>query len=194
MLGGRGRPVSRDYDPAHWTLGRGRIDEHQREGKQADRTLHAADPATGWRQACALLPPCVCVDSHFLGGWAQLGGDGGAEGDRTLDLRIANAALSQLSYCPTCVQGANYRPAGTLAASGGAAKPAAGLALLRSMARLELMLRERPFEVLRREQRRHDRRRDQHGRDEPPFHAHGSVERSRRRRVARRDPRRVTPG
>ena len=25
---------------------------------------------------------------------------GGAEGDRTLDLRIANAALSQLSYCP----------------------------------------------------------------------------------------------
>src|SRR5690606_30876104 len=26
---------------------------------------------------------------------------GGAEGDRTLDLRIANAALSQLSYCPT---------------------------------------------------------------------------------------------
>src|SRR5262245_57775821 len=28
-------------------------------------------------------------------------GVGGAEGDRTLDLRIANAALSQLSYCPT---------------------------------------------------------------------------------------------
>ena len=27
--------------------------------------------------------------------------DGGAEGDRTLDLRIANAALSQLSYRPT---------------------------------------------------------------------------------------------
>lgn len=26
---------------------------------------------------------------------------GGAEGDRTLDLRIANAALSQLSYRPT---------------------------------------------------------------------------------------------
>ncbi len=26
---------------------------------------------------------------------------GGAEGDRTLDLRIANAALSQLSYHPT---------------------------------------------------------------------------------------------
>lgn len=25
---------------------------------------------------------------------------GGAEGDRTPDLRIANAALSQLSYCP----------------------------------------------------------------------------------------------
>ena len=27
-------------------------------------------------------------------------GDGGAEGDRTPDLRIANAALSQLSYSP----------------------------------------------------------------------------------------------
>src|SRR5579863_6806129 len=27
--------------------------------------------------------------------------DGGAEGDRTLDLRIANATLSQLSYRPT---------------------------------------------------------------------------------------------
>jgi hypothetical protein len=26
---------------------------------------------------------------------------GGAEGDRTPDLRIANAALSQLSYCPS---------------------------------------------------------------------------------------------
>ena len=26
---------------------------------------------------------------------------GGAEGDRTLDLRIANATLSQLSYRPT---------------------------------------------------------------------------------------------
>ena len=29
------------------------------------------------------------------------GGIGGAEGDRTLDLRIANATLSQLSYRPT---------------------------------------------------------------------------------------------
>ena len=29
------------------------------------------------------------------------GGYGGAEGDRTLDLRIANATLSQLSYRPT---------------------------------------------------------------------------------------------
>ena len=28
------------------------------------------------------------------------GGMYGAEGDRTPDLRIANAALSQLSYCP----------------------------------------------------------------------------------------------
>ena len=29
---------------------------------------------------------------------------GGDEGDRTLDLRIANAALSQLSYVPTGVK------------------------------------------------------------------------------------------
>ena len=33
--------------------------------------------------------------------WISLdGGIGGVEGDRTLDLRIANAALSQLSYHP----------------------------------------------------------------------------------------------
>ena len=29
---------------------------------------------------------------------------GGDEGDRTLDLRIANATLSQLSYVPTMIQ------------------------------------------------------------------------------------------
>ncbi len=39
------------------------------------------------------------VAGHFL----EIGG---AEGDRTLDLRIANATLSQLSYCP--VQGAQF--------------------------------------------------------------------------------------
>jgi hypothetical protein len=40
--------------------------------------------------------------------WANTGrGWGyGAEGDRTLDLRIANATLSQLSYRPT--QGARF--------------------------------------------------------------------------------------
>jgi hypothetical protein len=32
---------------------------------------------------------------------ASEGSHGGAEGDRTLDLRIANATLSQLSYRPT---------------------------------------------------------------------------------------------
>ena len=31
---------------------------------------------------------------------AMLMKNGGAEGDRTPDLSIANAALSQLSYCP----------------------------------------------------------------------------------------------
>ncbi len=33
--------------------------------------------------------------------WVAGTGFGGAEGDRTLDLCIANAALSQLSYRPT---------------------------------------------------------------------------------------------
>ena len=33
--------------------------------------------------------------------FGERGGSGGAEGDRTLDLGIANAALSQLSYGPT---------------------------------------------------------------------------------------------
>ena len=43
---------------------------------------------------------------------------GGAEGDRTLDLRIANATLSQLSYRPmrppreiTLAENGNHRPA-----------------------------------------------------------------------------------
>jgi hypothetical protein len=36
----------------------------------------------------------------------RVGTGGGAEGDRTLDLRIANATLSQLSYRPT--QGARF--------------------------------------------------------------------------------------
>jgi hypothetical protein len=34
------------------------------------------------------------------------GGTSGAEGDRTPDLRIANAALSQLSYGPNKIMGA----------------------------------------------------------------------------------------
>ena len=35
--------------------------------------------------------------------------DGGAEGDRTLDLRIANATLSQLSYRPTEARDSSIR-------------------------------------------------------------------------------------
>ena len=35
---------------------------------------------------------------------SRLERSGGDEGDRTLDLRIANAALSQLSYVPTGVK------------------------------------------------------------------------------------------
>ena len=38
------------------------------------------------------------------------GVDGGAEGDRTPDLGIANAALSQLSYSPTRIISANWWP------------------------------------------------------------------------------------
>ena len=46
----------------------------------------------GWRGAY------VCLAAFAL---MILGIDGGAEGDRTPDLRIANATLSQLSYGPT---------------------------------------------------------------------------------------------
>ena len=44
-----------------------------------------------------MLYPLSYGDEDFRPG----GGSGGAEGDRTLDLRIANATLSQLSYRPT---------------------------------------------------------------------------------------------
>ena len=38
---------------------------------------------------------------RLMNGTDSSGSDGGAEGDRTPDLGIANAALSQLSYIPT---------------------------------------------------------------------------------------------
>ena len=41
---------------------------------------------------------------------AGLSHDGGDEGDRTLDLRIANATLSQLSYVPTLPAEASAPP------------------------------------------------------------------------------------
>ena len=43
---------------------------------------------------------CVALATAIM---SQIGSEeiGGAEGDRTLDLRIANATLSQLSYRPT---------------------------------------------------------------------------------------------
>src|SRR3546814_9116510 len=40
-----------------------------------------------------------------LGRLEERGGSGGAEGNRTPDLRIANATLSHLSYSPTGVSG-----------------------------------------------------------------------------------------
>jgi hypothetical protein len=42
-----------------------------------------------------------------MAGWTGHCGFGGAEGDRTLDLRIANATLSQLSYRPDMIAGTN---------------------------------------------------------------------------------------
>ena len=42
------------------------------------------------------MMPLVINPGLDASGWET----GGAEGDRTPDLGIANAALSQLSYCP----------------------------------------------------------------------------------------------
>ena len=45
--------------------------------------------------------PCLRDDFRRIKGpYIQLGKSGGDEEDRTPDLRIANAALSQLSYVP----------------------------------------------------------------------------------------------
>ncbi len=69
----------------------------QIQTEKADALLHASALAEALAYPCrrsATLPDCFGV----LGG--------GEEGDRTLDLRIANAALSQLSYFPT--RGAKY--------------------------------------------------------------------------------------
>src|SRR5262249_23726637 len=46
-----------------------------------------------WGRTCRRL--LLCIKYRYLRRFA-----GGAEGDRTPDLGIANAALSQLSYCP----------------------------------------------------------------------------------------------
>jgi hypothetical protein len=82
---------------------------------------------------------------------------GGAEGDRTLDLRIANAALSQLSYCPTRRE---LSAVGTAAAS----RPR------NLVSRYRLVLgRERAVEMLRGVQRRHHCRYDEHRGDQRPL-------------------------
>ena len=51
----------------------------------------------GRRWACRPIGPCTTAKVDQL----LVRRNGGAEGDRTLDLRIANATLSQLSYRPT---------------------------------------------------------------------------------------------
>jgi hypothetical protein len=51
--------------------------------------------------ASAKIVASSIVDDGRAGAQLVLGCEtGGAEGDRTPDLGIANAALSQLSYCP----------------------------------------------------------------------------------------------
>jgi hypothetical protein len=49
-----------------------------------------------------LGPVAKLIQNSAVRGWkkAELKSDGGREGDRTLDLGVANAALSQLSYSP----------------------------------------------------------------------------------------------
>ena len=44
--------------------------------------------------------------------WGMAEENGGAEGARTLDLLVANQALSQLSYSPTAVVERSYRTGG----------------------------------------------------------------------------------
>ena len=46
----------------------------------------------------------LIADMAAKNGWKAVRINGGADGDRTHDLQIANLALSQLSYCPTTLK------------------------------------------------------------------------------------------
>ena len=72
--------------------------QHGRQSLRIGRSTRSADTASGsrWRTIASALVP-----APYYARKVRVAGFGGAEGDRTLDLRIANAALSQLSYCPT---------------------------------------------------------------------------------------------
>ena len=69
------------------------------------RNLCWASRPDGQRPACFFLQlpaAASCPDLHIRRRESALHQElGGDEGDRTLDLRIANATLSQLSYVPT---------------------------------------------------------------------------------------------
>src|ERR1041384_7832536 len=77
------------------------------------RRVRRRDPETEGRRGCAghcpswartrtlLIQSQACCQLHQGAAiWIRRSVVSGAEGDRTPDLRIANAALSQLSYCP----------------------------------------------------------------------------------------------
>ena len=69
-------------------------------------TRRAAEIVAGRAGQHALHSPCVPRQARHERVWdvrpgnPWAAGNGGAEGDRTPDLVIANDALSQLSYCP----------------------------------------------------------------------------------------------
>ncbi len=71
-------------------------DLHDKLGTRLKRSLHTDSLATANRVKPQVIADLRAIIDHARSTMAI----GGAEGDRTPDLRIANAALSQLSYGP----------------------------------------------------------------------------------------------
>ena len=86
-LGG-GRSIQLSY--------RGGKKERERGREKGDALIFVRGPLASDKNKCV---PFFYIFYPFLGGI------GGAEENRTLDLRIANATLSQLSYGPGCRTG-----------------------------------------------------------------------------------------